>query len=458
MLSIVDFTDPMQRISGSVEVLKQGNKIWFKGASLAKALGYKDTVSAIHRHIDKNHKKDYKSLIKNDANITYKINKKIDPQTIFIDKEGLITLLLETKLTNVDTIAKQFGIETLYRYKRKEIEIIDELCIFFNEIGCRHEIQYVVDNYKIDLYILAYKLAIEIDEYNHNDRNKNDEQIRENYLRNKLECEFIRVNPHDKNFSIPFLISLIHKHMSAVDIINVEDHFQNKIKNLFPELEKYKIEKLTEIEKFRIEKQFEFELEKYKIDKQYIQSNGTCINNKIPSIINTIEQCDHISSELNINPRSNTFTPITKNVASKISDKKPITKKSSKNKEDSLISNNINSMVTNNEVNKNEVNISSDSSNNLQDIKPIKINVAVSKCSCGSFKSSNSAGCKQCERIILYEKLIEHPKYVGTHPDYEQLKKDLVSLPYIWIGKKYGCSDNNIRKWVKKFEKNNQIK
>jgi very-short-patch-repair endonuclease len=41
--------------------------------------------------------------------------------------------------------------------------------------------QYIFDTYKVDLFFPAYNLVIECDEYNHEDRDKEYEKIRENY-------------------------------------------------------------------------------------------------------------------------------------------------------------------------------------------------------------------------------------------------------------------------------------
>lgn len=53
--------------------------------------------------------------------------------------------------------------------------------------------QYLVDNYRIDLYIPEYNIAIEIDEEEH--KYKRDYDLaRQNYIENKIHCKFIRIN------------------------------------------------------------------------------------------------------------------------------------------------------------------------------------------------------------------------------------------------------------------------
>ena len=70
--------------------------------------------------------------------------------------------------------------------------------------------QYTVLNYRIELYFHKYKLAIEIDELSHNDRNIGYEIQRQRPLEQELNCVFIRINPDAVNFNIFREINKIH--------------------------------------------------------------------------------------------------------------------------------------------------------------------------------------------------------------------------------------------------------
>ena len=58
--------------------------------------------------------------------------------------------------------------------------------------------QYIVLGYRIDLYFHKHKLAIEVDELGHADRNLSNEIERQKALEKKLDCVFIRINPDEK--------------------------------------------------------------------------------------------------------------------------------------------------------------------------------------------------------------------------------------------------------------------
>ena len=64
--------------------------------------------------------------------------------------------------------------------------------------GENMQTQYSVLGYRIDLYFHYYKLAIEVDEKDHNDINIDHEIKRQK----ELSCEFIRIDPDEQNVSV----------------------------------------------------------------------------------------------------------------------------------------------------------------------------------------------------------------------------------------------------------------
>ena len=67
--------------------------------------------------------------------------------------------------------------------------------------------------YRIDLYFHKQKLANEVDELGHADRNLSNEIERQKTLEKELDCVFIRINPDGKNFNIFKEINKIHRHI-----------------------------------------------------------------------------------------------------------------------------------------------------------------------------------------------------------------------------------------------------
>ena len=68
--------------------------------------------------------------------------------------------------------------------------------------------------YRIDAYFSKYKLAIEIDEQGHNNRDIDYEMERQKSIENEIGCEFIRINPAEENFNIFVKIGKIQNYIT----------------------------------------------------------------------------------------------------------------------------------------------------------------------------------------------------------------------------------------------------
>ena len=73
--------------------------------------------------------------------------------------------------------------------------------------------QYSVSGYMIDLYFHKHKLATEVAELGHADRNLSNEIERQKAPEKQLECVFIRINRDEENFNIFKEIDKIHRHI-----------------------------------------------------------------------------------------------------------------------------------------------------------------------------------------------------------------------------------------------------
>jgi len=62
-------------------------------------------------------------------------------------------------------------------------------------------------------------------------------------------------------------------------------------------------------------------------------------------------------------------------------------------------------------------------------------------CKCGNIKNKSSRECSKCSNISQ--------RKVKERPDKEILLKEIKELGYTGTGRKYGVSDNAIRKWIK---------
>jgi len=79
------------------------------------------------------------------------------------------------------------------RSARFEYKYLNEIEDFLNVMNIKYIPQYKVNDYRIDLYIPKYNIAIEIDEEEHKYKRDYD-KIRQKYIENQIHCKFVRVN------------------------------------------------------------------------------------------------------------------------------------------------------------------------------------------------------------------------------------------------------------------------
>ena len=113
------------------------------------------------------------------------------------------------------TAAHRF--RTRLGFKRHDVILTKEqsvLAIIKGSLeGENMKTQYSVSGYRMDLYFHDYKVAIEIDENDHSDRNIDYEIKRQKAIEQKLGCEFIRINPGKDEFDIFKAINEFSRHI-----------------------------------------------------------------------------------------------------------------------------------------------------------------------------------------------------------------------------------------------------
>lgn len=74
-----------------------------------------------------------------------------------------------------------------------------------------------------------------------------------------------------------------------------------------------------------------------------------------------------------------------------------------------------------------------------------------STCRCGNHKSKNASKCKACEN--RFRVLSGCTRKVKDRPSLQTLEEELSVSNYLAVGRKYGVSDNTVRKWLKYYRK-----
>ena len=132
---------------------------------------------------------------------------------MYVHEDILIPIITQSRLSDSKTIKfrTDLGFNQINLILKKEQSVIESTKDAFKGEDIR--IQYTVLGYRIDLYFYKYKLAIEIDELGHNDRNTDYEIKRQREIEKELDCVFIRTNPDAADFKMNRLKNQIYKHI-----------------------------------------------------------------------------------------------------------------------------------------------------------------------------------------------------------------------------------------------------
>ena len=147
----------------------------------------------------------------------YKIDRarliKGSKHSMYVHEDILIPIIMQSRLSDSKTIKfrTDLGFNQINLILKKEQSVIESIKDTFKGEDIR--IQYTVLGYRIDLYFYKYKLAIEIDELGHNDRNTDYEIKRQREIEKELDCVFIRTNPDAADFKMNRLKNQIYKHI-----------------------------------------------------------------------------------------------------------------------------------------------------------------------------------------------------------------------------------------------------
>ena len=139
-------------------------------------------------------------------------NKHLHHNTVLLNEAGLRLFLTRCKKPEAVEFARSLGINIENSLcMSKEQDTLS--CIMKAFDGEEMKCQFNVDGYRIDLYFPEYKLAIECDEFDHNDRDIEYEVKRQKYIEEKLKCSFIRFNPDAPDFNIFRVINRIYQQL-----------------------------------------------------------------------------------------------------------------------------------------------------------------------------------------------------------------------------------------------------
>ena len=136
----------------------------------------------------------------------------------------------KSEFTNVKNIIYNTGCDENHQIFKNVFEVI--MRMFKNE---DIETQYVIEEYRIDLYFKRYKLAIECEENSAKQVDSDKEKRRQEFIDKNLVCKFIRFNPDQSGFEIIDVLSEIREFIMkrrTMGICNCQCRARNLNKNI----------------------------------------------------------------------------------------------------------------------------------------------------------------------------------------------------------------------------------
>ena len=178
-------------------------KLWLNERHVQQKLGLKK-LPALTNQYPKEYKKQ-RSELNESTN---------QPNRRFIHVDLALKIIMNSRTDESCKFKKHLGFTLHDVINTKEQSVISAIKDAFE--GENMQTQYSVLSYRIDLYFHKCKLAIEVNELGHSDRDINDEIERQRALERELNCVFIKINPDEPDFNIFREISKMHRHINQL--------------------------------------------------------------------------------------------------------------------------------------------------------------------------------------------------------------------------------------------------
>lgn len=134
---------------------------------------------------------------------------------MFLHQNELKKILIKVSTSESVKIVDQLGIETNYKYIRKEIEICKNLEEFFDNAEIKYIKQHCIGKYRADIFLPEYNVVIEIDEDGHKHYDKTKENKRTTHSESH-GYKILRINPDDPTFTLNKLFGQIMKYIMSI--------------------------------------------------------------------------------------------------------------------------------------------------------------------------------------------------------------------------------------------------
>ena len=121
-------------------------------------------------------------------------------KNIYAHEDVVMPVIMSGRSPEATEFRSKLGFTQYDMTLKKESSVLKSIMENFE--GENMETQYIVLTYRVDLYFHDYKLAMEVDEEGHKDRNEGYNKQRQKEIETELSCKFVRINPDKENVNI----------------------------------------------------------------------------------------------------------------------------------------------------------------------------------------------------------------------------------------------------------------
>ena len=220
LYKIVNITKEAYENNGIEAIVGSMGNLWLNETHIEEELGHKNLPVVTNKY-DPVYKKHRYKLV-NDL--------EKQPNRRFLRSDLALKIIMNSRTDESCNLKRNLGFDLHDVTNTKEQTVLESIKEAFQ--GEDMQTQYPTLGYRIDLYFHKYRLAIEVDELGHANRNLSDEINRQKVLERELNCVFIRINPDEKDFNIFREINKIHRHINKMTKKSLIDDISKRLLKL----------------------------------------------------------------------------------------------------------------------------------------------------------------------------------------------------------------------------------
>ena len=217
---MVNITKEMYENNGIEIITDNLNTLWLNEKHVEQQLGHKNLWAVTNKYDEEYRKHRYELM---DESIKQSHRR-------FIRSNLALEIIIDCRTDESCNLKRNLGFRLHDVINTKEQTVINSIKDAFERENM--QTQYTVLGYRIDLCFHKYKLAIEVDELDHNDGNIDYEIQRKQALERELNCVFIRINPDAVDFNIFREINKMHRHIKVSSKKSLIDNISEKMLEL----------------------------------------------------------------------------------------------------------------------------------------------------------------------------------------------------------------------------------